>query len=505
MKSKKIYIPLLYTTVGVAWILLSDKALIPIIGNLEASTLINLSIAKGILFIVITAVLLYVFLAKLENKIQDNLHLEDTLNSISDSFCTLNRNWVLTRANANFYECTGIKADVTGKTLQELFPGSEDSLIYLGAKRAMDNQLPERVEAFDEPLNKWLKVAYYPTKEGISVYFTDITSEKEKEIQLKVALERYDLASRATGDVIYDLDLAQNEIVFSQQISALIGRPAESIAHSLTWWRQFVHPDDLDRVVSSFTSNISNNTKKWQAEYRIQLPDNGYKYICDQYYLLLDAQNEPVRIIGCIKDIDQIKQSALQIRRLGEILDKIHNPVIISDPTGIITWVNAAFIKRSGYSESECIGRRHADLLYGPNTDWQAVYQLIAAVARHEAFSGELLLYTKEKVEYWVSLNLSPIYNDAGELESYISVENDITERKEKEAKIGQQSEQLKNVSWLNSHEIRKPVASILALIQLVKTSTDKEEREHMLETLCECAEELDEIIHRINEEASAD
>jgi PAS domain S-box-containing protein len=504
MKSKKIYIPILYTIIGISWVLLSDKGMLLIAGDLDSGFLVTLSTVKGTLFVVVSAVLLYVLLRKFEDKIQDNLHLEDTLNSISDSFFTLNRDWVITRVNANFYECTGIHGDVRGMTLGNLFPGHDNSPIYLGAKQAMESQMPVRVEAYYDPLSKWLKVAYYPTKEGISVYFTDITVEKETTNQLQVALERYDLAAKATGDVIYDLDLSRSRIIFSDQVRTLTGDPSGVMSQGLSWWRALVHPEDIERVLSGFEYNIRRKIHQWQAEYRIRMQNDEYKHVCDQSYLLLDAEDRPIRVIGCIKDIDQVKRSALQIRQQGEILDKIHNPVVISDPTGTITWVNAAFVKRSGYSEAECIGRNHADLLYGPKTDWHTVYQLIAAVSRYEAFSGELLLYMKSKAEYWVSINLSPIFNDAGELESYISVENDITERKEKEAKIGQQSEQLRNVSWLNSHQIRKPVASILSLIQLTRTSTNKEEREHMLEALRECAEELDEVIHKINEEASA-
>ncbi len=504
MKTKKIYIPLLYTVIGVFWILLSDKTMLFMAGDLDSGLLTTFSTVKGTLFIVVTAVLLYALLGKFEDKIQDNLHLEDTLNSISDSFLTLNRDWVITRVNSNFYECTGINADVIGKTLGELFPGYANSPIYLGAKQAMESQTPVRIEAHYDPLNKWLKIAYYPTKEGISVYFNDITAEKETTNQLKLALERYNLAAKATGDVIYDLDLSEQKVIFSDQLRALTGDPSALISQTLNWWRALIHPEDIDRVTSDYADNISRKVHQWQAEYRIRLHDNKYKHVSDQCHLLLDGEGKPIRIIGSIKDIDQLKRSALQIRQQGEILDKIHNPVVISDPTGVITWVNAAFVRRSGYAEAECIGHKHADLLYGPKTDWQTVYQLIAAVTRQEAFSGELLLYMKSKAEYWVSINLSPIFNDAGELESYISVENDITERKEKEAKIGQQSEQLRNVSWLNSHRIRKPVASILSLIQLVSITTDTKEREHMLETLRACAEELDEIIHKINEEASA-
>jgi len=76
-------------------------------------------------------------------------------------------------------------------------------------------------------------------------------------------------------------------------------------------------------------------------------------------------------------------------------------------------------------------------------------------------------------------------------------------QHKEREAVIGLQNEKLKAVSWLNSHEIRKPVASILALSQLMKTSDDDEEKSELLELLHRCAVDLDEIILEINAEAS--
>jgi signal transduction histidine kinase len=76
-------------------------------------------------------------------------------------------------------------------------------------------------------------------------------------------------------------------------------------------------------------------------------------------------------------------------------------------------------------------------------------------------------------------------------------------QHKEREAVIGLQNEKLKAVSWLNSHEIRKPVASILALAQLMKSSDSEEEKSELLELLHRCAVDLDDIILEINAEAS--
>jgi PAS domain S-box-containing protein len=78
-----------------------------------------------------------------------------------------------------------------------------------------------------------------------------------------------------------------------------------------------------------------------------------------------------------------------------------------------------------------------------------------------------------------------------------------ITERKEKEAEILRQNEQLRKVSWLNSHEIRKPVASLLSLVEMFKGGADQREREQIIERIHKCTWELDQTIRQINKEAS--
>lgn len=202
------------------------------------------------------------------------------------------------------------------------------------------------------------------------------------------------------------------------------------------------------------------------------------------------------------QDVDQITRSAEQLKRTGEIMNKISNPVIISNEKGLITWINPAFTQVTGFTAEEIIGRNHLSMLHGSKTNKVVVNKLYDAISKNEALNVDLLNHDKFDRDYWVSLNLSPIFDMHGALECYISVQNDITERKEREAVIGIQNEKLKAVSWLNSHQIRKPVASILALTQLMKYSDNEEEKLEILDLLHRCAVELDEIILEINEEA---
>jgi PAS domain S-box-containing protein len=119
-----------------------------------------------------------------KNLEKSEFHLETTLKSISDSFFMLDRQWMIVKANANFYERTGLSEAVIGKSLGSIFPDIESNIIYKAGLRAMDERRSTKVEAYYEGLKKWLHVSCYPSEEGIAVYFTDITERKEKEAEI---------------------------------------------------------------------------------------------------------------------------------------------------------------------------------------------------------------------------------------------------------------------------------------------------------------------------------
>ncbi|TDO22781.1 PAS domain-containing protein [Pedobacter duraquae] len=199
--------------------------------------------------------------------------------------------------------------------------------------------------------------------------------------------------------------------------------------------------------------------------------------------------------LGRIKEAESI--------RMGEVLNKVNNLVSITNLEHCITWANQAFLNFTGYTLDEVIGKTHAELLHGEETSQDVVNSILAKVKAKEGASGEMINYKKDGELYWTQFNLTPIFNANGDIESYISVENIITERKQKEEEILIKDARLKAVSWLNSHEIRRPVASILAITSLIDTEENTADLPKLIELLQSCTLELDHIIHVINDEVS--
>lgn len=199
------------------------------------------------------------------------------------------------------------------------------------------------------------------------------------------------------------------------------------------------------------------------------------------------------------KNIDIIKKANEESHRMAEVIDKINNHVLIINDQRTISWANQAFIEFTGYSLEEIVGKRPQDLLFGPKTDPNTFKSLINSITKKVSFSGEIVNYKKCGEAYWVQLNLSPIFDKEGNFEFYISIENVITERKEKEQKINEQNTALRRIAWSNSHELRRPLCSILSLIILLKDTDSTEEREKYLAFLEKSSMELDQTLKNIN------
>ena len=118
-----------------------------------------------------------------------------------------------------------------------------------------------------------------------------------------------------------------------------------------------------------------------------------------------------------------------------------------------------------------------------------------------EAFSGEVNCAVKNAViNFGSRLNIPLLFDDTSEFTAgYIAVYSDITMLKQKEQEAIRQNDKLKEVAWLSSHEIRRPLANIIGLINLMKMTPYMDEKVKIIDSINKSAEELDQIVHSIN------
>lgn len=142
--------------------------------------------------------------------------------------------------------------------------------------------------------------------------------EKDKAVaELRKSEERFQLVARATNDAIWDWNIVDNAVWWSDGIRTLFGYEKGGIWVEPTWWQERMHPDDRMRVTSSVNTFLEGNASFWSDEYRYRRFDGSYALVIDRAFILRDSSGKPIRMIGSLMDITARKVAEERIERLN--------------------------------------------------------------------------------------------------------------------------------------------------------------------------------------------
>lgn len=102
-------------------------------------------------------------------------------------------------------------------------------------------------------------------------------------------------------------------------------------------------------------------------------------------------------------------------------------------------------------------------------------------------------------------VNFEPIRCEKNKPIGVACFARDVSERVKHREAIEKQNARLREIAWLQSHEVRAPLSNVLGLIDLLENSEKKEEREQLLELLKASAAQLDRVVMSISEKISED
>ena len=236
-----------------------------------------------------------------------------TLESITDAFYTLDREWRFTYLNR---QATELKRrtheDLIGRVIWEEFPDLEATGFGREYRRAVAENRPVELVEFYPPLGRWFEVRAYPSVEGLAVHFYDVTERRQSQEQLRI----------------------------------------------------------LENCVSR------------------------------------------------INDIVIITEALPQ-----------------SDQWPRVLFVNDAFVRHTGYSREEVLGKS-PQFLQGPNTQLDRLQLIRTALAKNEPVRTELINYKKCGAEIWLEIDVVPVMDADGVATHLVAVERDVTRRKLQEEAV---------------------------------------------------------------------
>lgn len=164
---------------------------------------------------------------------------------------------------------------------------------------------------------------YYNNKNAVMMVSNDITGIIESRQALVKSMERFEYATKATSDAIWDCDLVNNTIFWGEGFSTLFGYKLKEAEGGISLWQAFIHPDDKQRIWQDITEIINDENKMyWQGEYRFKKFDGTYVTVIDCAVVIRDDKGQPYRMIGAIQDISERIQQEIKLTALNDQLNK---------------------------------------------------------------------------------------------------------------------------------------------------------------------------------------
>ena len=252
--------------------------------------------------------------------------LNTTLESISDGLFTLDREWQFTFLNSKGeYLLQRTRQDLLGRKLFTEFPAVVDTPLHKAYQHALTTGETVSLEIFYAPLDTWFEINAYPSPDGLTVYFRDVSERHRQDAQLQASEARFRAVARATADVIWDWDLKKNVMWLSEGFQTIFGYPPTETALATEVWSGRIHPDDRARVLRELSLMIETRKELWQGTYRFLHQNGSWRQVNDQGYLILDSNGQPAQLVGGMSDItdrialeDQLRQSQ-RLESVGQL------------------------------------------------------------------------------------------------------------------------------------------------------------------------------------------
>jgi len=265
-----------------------------------------------------------------------------------------------------------------------------------------------------------------------------------------------------TNDALWDWNMVTDEVYRNPRHDTMLGYEPGELSASQDEWDKRIHPDDRALVLGALEAHLAGKSDSFELEYRLRTKSGDYIWVLGRAKVVAyNADSSPARMIGTNIDITRRKKAERELRDSKDLLEKtfcgLDSAVFILDyerPPHIID-CNPAAPNIFGYAKSEMLGRTTHFLHVNEQTlleFQQALYPAVKTQGHLSSF--EFRMKRKDGRILPTEHSVFPLTNNEGEHTGWVSVVQDITERKKAEDALRISEEKYKTLVEISSDSI---------------------------------------------------
>ena len=329
--------------------------------------------------------------------------VREILESITDGFYALDLEGRFTYVNASLERITGRSRDeMIGRVAWEMFGLAPDSLPRRKYEEARRTGKGQTYEAYIERIGRWLEFRSFPGQTGHTVFIRDVTEQRRRDEALTRSEERWRLAGQATTDLMYDWDIANGALYFSESLRTRFGH-ADAKPH-IEWWEAQIHPDDLQPVVADLQRALDGGDTSWTAEYRFRRGDGEWVTVVDRGAFMRGDDGRAVRMVGAMQDVTEQRRGELRLLQAQKM------EVMGQLAAGVAHDFNNVLTAMFGYLELAEANLQEGRAMLGELAEVRRGAEQAAALTR------QLLVFSRRQIDQPRSIDLGRLLADSGGL-----------------------------------------------------------------------------------------
>jgi PAS domain S-box-containing protein len=426
--------------------------------------------------------------------------ISNILESFTDGFFEVDANWTVTYWNVVAEELLLMpRGKILGKNLWEVYQDAIPLRFYTAYHQAVNEQVSVRFEEYFPTMKLWFEVAAFPSGEGLSVYFKDITPRKDAIHLLELEKKKYrDLFNRSPfPQWVYD----RATLRFLDVNEAAVRHYGYSREEFMELCLMDIRPVEEQSVLRDIlNSNVRvdapNSTlvrhKKKNGELIDVLVEGNS----------VDFEGRPARMVTIVDRTAEIRAQQVTEQSIArfDIVSKATSDAIWDWDmvTGKIVW-NQGIKGIFGYRQTTFDEAWRNSRIHPDDRHWVMERLKTITLAGGKRLKIEYRFLCADGSYRNVLDRAFILFGPDGRPVRMIGSMQDITERIKHLEKIERQNAKLMEISWLQAHKVRAPLSNIIGLVNLLKEmDQDQQESHEVVARIARAAEELDNVIRKI-------